>query len=223
MVDLGYNLGMTQRYYVESDGRIFLVARDDMLDLPVKDEIPFEVDPIGGMGTSDDVVFCVPQLDAHPDHWISKDTVAGDGRVTPRVRQAVHASMPRVVSEGIIMQEGKVLLVKGSRGFTEGRWTLPGGFVRFGEDPAQGLERELNEELGVHAHDLDLVDVRSKVGSRSRLHWILFFYRAAISGRIRPNADEVSRVSFLPPVEAVQLLDDPTMQDVLRGLVASSR
>ena len=223
MLGLGYNQGMTQRCYVESDGRIFLVARDDMLDLPTKDEIPFEVDPISVMGTSDDVVFCVPRLDAHPAHWISKDAVPGDGRVTPRVRQAVHASMPRVVSEAIIVQEGKVLLVKGSRGFTEGRWTLPGGFVRFGEDPAEGLARELNEELGVQAHDLHLVNVRSKVGSRSRLHWTLFFYRAAISGQIRPCADEISKACFLPLEEAIQSLDDPTMQDVLRGLVVSSR
>ena len=48
---------MTTRYYVESDGRLFLVDRDGMLDLPIEGEIPFAVDAIGAMAASDDVIF----------------------------------------------------------------------------------------------------------------------------------------------------------------------
>ncbi|HDS28894.1 MAG TPA: NUDIX hydrolase [Candidatus Acetothermia bacterium] len=128
--------------------------------------------------------------------------------------------MPRVVTEAIILQQGKVLLVKGSRGFTEGRWTLPGGFVRFGESPEEGLRRELKEELGVQVSELLLVSIRSKIGARSRLHWTMFFYRATISGPIRPHADEISAFCFLPPEDAVSRLDDPTMQDVLHTLAS---
>ena len=41
----------------------------------------------------------------------------------------------------------RVLLVKASPE-DSGRWFLPGGGVRFGEDPEAGLRREVEEETG---------------------------------------------------------------------------
>jgi 8-oxo-dGTP diphosphatase len=206
---------MTERFYLESDGRIFLVARGGALDLPRAHEIPFRYKRVGPLACADDVAFCVPSLDAHPSEWLSKDAVPGDDRVTTRVREAVHATMPRVVSEGIIQRDERVLLVKGSRGLTVGRWTLPGGFVRFGEDPAQGLVREILEELGVQVQRLDLLSVRSKLGAHTRLHWTMFFYRVEISGAIDPDPDEIAEAAFFSPQVAAQQLMDPVMREVL--------
>ena len=100
---------MTRHYYIETDGRIFLVSREGALDLPAESEIPFEIKVIAALSTSADVAFCVPDLDAHPSHWMSKDDAPVDPHVTPLVREAVHATMPRVVSEGVFIQNGLVL------------------------------------------------------------------------------------------------------------------
>lgn len=50
---------------------------------------------------------------------------------------------------GILMEDGKVLLIKKSRGPHKGKWDLPGGTIEFGEDPYETLIREFDEETGL--------------------------------------------------------------------------
>ncbi len=210
---------MIQRYYIESDGRIFLVRRDGWLDLPTREDIPFEFDEIAPLAVAG-VSYCAPHLDKHPAEWRSKDTVAVDPDVAALVREAVHATMPRVVTEGIFLRrDGLVLVLKGSRGLTKDRWTLPGGFVRFGEGPEDGLLREIREELSVSAQILSLLAVRSKLGANTKLHWTQFFYRVLLNGEICPNPDEISEARFVEPQHAIDLLSDPIMRDVIQSLL----
>ncbi len=209
---------MTRRYYIETDGRIFLVLRNGQLDLPMKDEIPFEMTMIAPLAPSSQVMFCVPDLPAHPAHWMSKDDVPVHARVTARVREAVHATMPRVVSEGVFIQDALILLLKGNRGLTKDRWTLPGGFIRFGEGPAEGLLREIQEELRVNARIDEMLSVHSKLGAHTLLHWTQFFYRVTLLGSIDPNPDEIAEARFFKPKEAASLLADPVMRDVIESL-----
>lgn len=209
---------MAKHYYIESDGRIFLVQRNGSLDLPVLGEIPFPIEEIAQLATTADVVFCAPDLGAHPSEWMSKDVAPVSPHVTPLVREAVHATMPRVVSEGVYVQDGVVLLLKGSRGLTKDRWTLPGGFVRFGEGPVEGLQREIKEELGADSEIKELLSVRSKLGKHTMLHWTQFFYRVTIFGDIKPDPDEIAEARFFPPEEGARLLADPLMREVLESL-----
>ena len=44
-----------------------------------------------------------------------------------------------------------------------GHWTVPGGGLEFGEDPAQGVLRELREETGLDGSVGELLGVRSVV------------------------------------------------------------
>jgi len=136
--------------------------------------------------------------------------------VSPAVRAAVHASMPRVVVEGIHIEGDSVLLVKASRGFTAGLWSLPGGFLRFGEGPEDGLRREIGEELRIDAEVEGLV--RSKLGSRSRLHWIIFFYRVKLAGEPVPDPDEIEEVRLVPISEASRIVSDPTIAETIGAL-----
>jgi len=202
------------RYYIESDGRIFLVPRDGRLDLPLPEEVPFAVEPMAPL-PGGRTWFCTPHLAAHPNDWLSKDDVSTRNDVSSLVREAVHASMPRIVTEGICIENGRVLLVKGNRGLTEGRWTLPGGFLRFGEHPCEGLRRELKEELGVDAKIHDLLAVRSKLGEHTCLHWILFFYRVSIADAPVPNADEIAEVRFFDFEAARAAISDSVMCEVI--------
>jgi 8-oxo-dGTP diphosphatase len=213
------------RYYVESDGRIYLVRRGEALDLPFPDEIPFEVEPIARLRTAEPVWFCVPRLERHPSEWPSKDDVPTTERATPLVREAVHATMPRVVVEGVCLREGRILLVKGNRGLTEGRWTLPGGFLRFGESPSDGVLREVREEVGVDATVEELIDAGSKLGEHTHLHWVMLFYRVRIDGEPVPNPDEIAEARFVELAEARELVSDEMMCNAIERIadLASSR
>ena len=206
------------RYYVESDGRIYLVRRDDALDLPFLGEIPFDVEQIARLRTAEPVWFCVPRLERHPNEWPSKDDVPTIENVAPLVREAVHATMPRVVVEGVCLREGRVLLVKGSRGLTEDRWTLPGGFLRFGESPRDGVLREVREEVGVDASVEELIDAHSKLGQHTRLHWVMLFYRVRIDGEPAPNPDEIAEARFVEIAEARELVSDELMCNAIERI-----
>jgi len=207
------------RYYIESDGRIYVVKRESGFDLPTRDEILFDFTEQGELPTSERTMFCLPHLACHPSQWPEKDVLAGipEG-VTPLVREAIHAGMPRVVVEGIALEAGKILLVKGSRGLTEGRWSLPGGFLRFGEEPEQGLLRELREELRVEARIDALVDLRGKRGAVSHLHWVMAFYRVSLEGEIQPDPDEIAEARYIPLAEARALIADTLMGEVIATL-----
>ena len=204
------------RYYVESDGRVFLVDRAGRLDLPEAGEVLFAVEKLTPLACGDDVWYCAPRLDRHPRGWHAKDELPALPSVSPLVRAAVHSTMPRIVVEGLCVRDTRVLLVKGSRGLTEGRWTLPGGFLQFGETPEQCVLREIQEEVGVTGTVERFVGVRSKLGSRSRLHWTMLFYRVAIDGTPRPNPDEIAEARFVTMDQAASMLLDETMIAVLR-------
>ncbi|MEN6370149.1 MAG: NUDIX hydrolase [Thermotogota bacterium] len=207
--------------YVESDGRIYLVRRNGLLDLPTPEELPFPIERIAPLGSDPDdgephAWFCVPKLDAHPTAWPSKDDVPFLSDVTPRVRAAVHASMPRVVVEGICIERARALLVLGSRGLNEGRWSLPGGFLRYGESPEEGLLREIREEVGAPATILRPAGVHAKLGPKTRLHWIMFFYRFKLRGTPHPDPDEIAEARFIDLREAPSMLHDPAMAEAVR-------
>ena len=58
----------------------------------------------------------------------------------------------RKVTAAVIERAGKVLVARRRMGKTAGGlWEFPGGKLEAGESPGRGLERELEEELGVHA------------------------------------------------------------------------
>ena len=210
------------RYYLESDGRVFLVDRNGVLDLPTRDEIPFKFDEIAPLATSEPVLFCSPRLPRHPHEWLGKDELASLPAVAPLVREAIHAGMPRVVVEGICLKGGKILLVKGSRGLTKGRWSLPGGFLRFGETPPEGLLRELKEELGVVGKIESLLDVKGKLGSESRLHWVMIFYQVSLEGKPHPDPDEIAEATYFPLEKARDLGIDDLMRDAVSSIALST-
>jgi 8-oxo-dGTP pyrophosphatase MutT (NUDIX family) len=56
--------------------------------------------------------------------------------------------------KGVLLLEGKVLLVRNDRE----EWELPGGRMELGETPEQTLVREFEEELSVRVEPLGIID-----------------------------------------------------------------
>jgi 8-oxo-dGTP diphosphatase len=111
---------------------------------------------------------------------------------------------PKVAVVTLIERDGEVLLVRRVNTPQQGYWTLPGGFVDAGEDPARAAERECLEETGLTIRVTALIDLLSGQEHPRGAH-ILIVYRAEIlSGTIHPG-DDADRVGYfdlsdLPPL-----------------------
>lgn len=64
-------------------------------------------------------------------------------------------------SYGLIVQDGKILLIKKNGGPYDGKLDLPGGTIEFCERPMDALKRELTEEVGINVLDFKLFDADS--------------------------------------------------------------
>ncbi len=100
----------------------------------------------------------------------------------------------RVGAYAIIRDSGRVLLAHwNDRGGTG--WTLPGGGLELGEDPLDGVVREVAEETGYAAEVERLLGVdtitipgdRRLDGSGVPFFGVRIFYRAAITGGMLEN------------------------------------
>jgi len=91
----------------------------------------------------------------------------------------------------ITNNKGQVLLVKRGIKPKFGYWDLPGGFLEEGEDPIQGLKREMKEELGVEIYNIRYLGVYMDwYECGYNMSTLNIIYSAKIkSGKIRPMSD----------------------------------
>lgn len=62
---------------------------------------------------------------------------------------------------GLIVKDGKILLIKKLGGPYDGKLDLPGGTIEFCERPSDALKRELMEEAGIEVNEYQLFDADS--------------------------------------------------------------
>lgn len=62
---------------------------------------------------------------------------------------------------GLIIKDGKILLIKKFGGPYDKKLDLPGGTIEFCEKPTETLKRELLEEVGIEVVDYQLFDADS--------------------------------------------------------------
>jgi len=92
----------------------------------------------------------------------------------------------RIAAYGVIERDGLILLSHWTEG---GRWTLPGGGVEPGEDPADTAVREIFEETGYTARlggllgiDSFVIPAAERIHGTVALHSIQIIYAASIVG-----------------------------------------
>jgi 8-oxo-dGTP diphosphatase len=127
----------------------------------------------------------------------------------------------RVAAYAVIIDEGRILLAHWSQGGYSG-WTLPGGGIDPGEDPADAAVREIAEETGYRAELGALIGVDSKVipaqqrlsGSGVPLHALRTVYTATVVGgeltnELDGSTDEAAWFALddVPTLDRVDLVD----------------
>jgi len=68
-------------------------------------------------------------------------------------------NFPLICSDGVILNEGKVLLTKRKIKPFIGYWTIPGGHIDFGESSQDSLIREIKEETNIDVKVVKLIKI----------------------------------------------------------------
>jgi 8-oxo-dGTP diphosphatase len=107
---------------------------------------------------------------------------------------------PVVGVGAVIINEGKIVLIKRGNEPSKGKWTIPGGLVELGESPEQAVIRETKEETGVDAQNPSLIDVVSNVDldekGRIKYHYVIVDYLVRAKGGKLGAASDAEELRF---------------------------
>ena len=128
---------------------------------------------------------------------------------------------------GVVIHNGRVLLVRRASEPLKGEWSIPGGLVELGEKLVDAVKREVLEETGLVIEPGEVLELFDSIwkdaDGRYQYHYVLVDYLCrVISGELRAATD-VSEVRWVA-AEDLKFADlRPATLDVIRkGFRAAS-
>lgn len=131
----------------------------------------------------------------------------------------------RVAAYAVVVDQGRLLLAHWSEGGRTG-WSMPGGGIDPGEDPADAAVREVREETGYDVVLDELLGLDSlvvpgaaRVVPGPDLHALRVLYRAhVVGGELTHEVDGSTDEAAWVPLDSVDDLDRVDLVDVARRL-----
>ncbi|MGA2370394.1 MAG: NUDIX hydrolase [Candidatus Korobacteraceae bacterium] len=126
----------------------------------------------------------------------------------------------------VIVEGGRVLLVRRDTEPLRGEWSVPGGMLELGEKLRDGVRREALEETGVEVEAGEVLDVFDSIFTdalgKTQYHYVLIDYLCSpISGEAHAGSD-VSDVRWVSTDALPAMgLRDSIEQVVRKGLLRS--
>ena len=132
-------------------------------------------------------------------------------------------SAPLVGVGAVIVEAGRVLLVRRGTEPLKGHWSLPGGLVELGEGLLNAVVREVREETGLIVEPVELIELLDRIhpeADRVRYHYVIADYLCCVTGGKLLAASDVDAVRWVERQEwnshgALQL--DPIAVRVIEG------
>jgi ADP-ribose pyrophosphatase YjhB (NUDIX family) len=114
---------------------------------------------------------------------------------------------------GVVIDRGRVLLIRRGKEPLKGEWSIPGGMLELGEEIGAAVKRELKEETGVEVEPLECILVFDRVTrekGRVKYHYVVLDYLCRKKrGKPRPGSDvtdaEWARREDLPKYHLTEL------------------
>lgn len=117
---------------------------------------------------------------------------------------------------GMVVRDGKILVVKKAYGATKGLWTLPGGFVNPDETLDEAAVREVREETGLDTVPEAILAVRSGILRKGIHDSLLVFRLNYVGGDEQKSEREIDTLAWLTPDE---ILNSPESTEFLAAMV----
>jgi len=131
---------------------------------------------------------------------------------------------PIVGVGAVIIDRGRVLLVKRGSPPMLGQWTIPGGVVELGETLRSAAEREAQEETGLTVHVGEVIEVIDRIlpgdDGRTQFHYVLVdFLCSVVQGEARAGSDAAD-VAWAAENELEKFKLEKKALEVIRKAVA---
>jgi 8-oxo-dGTP diphosphatase len=111
---------------------------------------------------------------------------------------------PLVGVGAVIVDQGRVLLVRRGREPLKGQWSLPGGMLEIGESLSAGVAREVMEETGLNVEPVELIELLDRIhreGERVRYHYVIADYLCRVVGGELKAASDADAVRWVERAE----------------------
>ena len=103
---------------------------------------------------------------------------------------------PKLTTDGVIIKDSKILLIKRKNEPFKGKWALPGGFVEYGEKVENAVIREIKEETGLITKIKEIIGIYSDPNRDPRGHIVtIVFLLDIINGKLIAE-DDATDVKF---------------------------
>ena len=135
---------------------------------------------------------------------------------------------PLVGVGAVIIEDGRVLLVKRGHPPLAGEWSIPGGVLELGETLREAVVREAQEETSLSVATADLLGVYDRVlrddDGRTLYHFVLVdFLCRRISGNLQAAGD-AAEARWCTPTETSGLkLAEDTAEVIRLGFERAKR
>jgi len=132
---------------------------------------------------------------------------------------------PLVGVGAVVINNGKVLLVRRGNEPGRGKFSIPGGMVEAGEDPKVAVVRELEEETGLKGEARLLLGVYQYVerdgDGNVRYHFILLDYLVEVKGGSLRASSDAEEAVFVDIREALNLNLTETARELIGDLLVN--
>lgn len=133
-----------------------------------------------------------------------------------------YPEMPFVGVGAIIIEDGRVVLVKRAHPPIQGQWSIPGGVLEVGEHVREAAVREAREETGLIVEPGELLGVFDRVlrdaDSRVQFHYVLIdFLCRKVGGELRADGDAAEARWFTPEELPALKLSPDTFEVIQKG------
>jgi ADP-ribose pyrophosphatase YjhB (NUDIX family) len=115
----------------------------------------------------------------------------------------------------MVIDKGKILLVKRAMNPEKGKWSIPAGFLDYGEEPQSTAKREVFEETNLTVNRLNLLDVyynpRAVVDGGASI--FILYSADLIKGTLRAG-DDADVAAFFAPNDLPELAFTSTQEAI---------
>lgn len=160
-----------------------------------------------------------------------------------------YPEQPVVGVGGVVISDGRALLIRRGGEPLKGEWSIPGGTLELGETLAEGVARELREETGLEVRVLELIEAFERIfpmsqgdshssletdhrggsanpladSGRPRYHFVILDYLCEARGGMARAGSDVTEIAFVREEELEGYKLTPTATRVVRKAFTMAR